>query len=124
MRFVPMLLAATAAGLTSAGAADAASVEVKDAVARVTVIPENRTDVKVEVVAANARLPLKVRSLGGRTLVDGDLDRRIRECRGSGERALLPVRSAGEVAGRDMPPVVIRPPRAGALATRGGGWGG
>ena len=53
MRIALMLLAAAAAALAAAGAASAASVEVKDAVARVTVIPENRTDVKVEFIAAN-----------------------------------------------------------------------
>ena len=52
MRRVLMIAAATAATL-AAGAASAASVEVRDAVARVTVIPENRTDIKVEVIQAN-----------------------------------------------------------------------
>ena len=37
-----------------AGAAQAASVEVKDAVARVTVVPEARSDIKVEVISPNA----------------------------------------------------------------------
>ena len=68
-----MLAATAAAALLAAGAASAASVEVKDAVARVTVIPENRTDIKVEVIQANPRLPLEVRTFAGRTIVDGGL---------------------------------------------------
>ena len=56
----------------------------KDAVARVTVIPEDRSDIKVEVTAPNAQLPLTVRSFGGKTIIDGDLHRRIRNCNGNG----------------------------------------
>jgi len=108
MRLTIALLAATAA-LSAAGAASAASVEVKDAVARVTVIPENRRDIKVEIIHPNARLPLEVRSRGDRVIVDGDLDRKIRSCRGKGRA--VEVRGVGSVGWRDMPQVVIRTPR-------------
>ena len=76
MRIALMSAVAAVAALT-AGAASAASVDVRDAVARVTVIPENRADIKVEFLSANPRLPLQVRTFGGKTIVDGDLDRRI-----------------------------------------------
>ena len=69
----------------------APSVEVKDAVARVTVIPENRADIKVEVIQANPQLPLEVRTFAGRTIVDGRLGRRIRDCHGSGENVSVRV---------------------------------
>ena len=46
---------------------------MKDAVDQVTVIPENRSDMKVEIIQANPRLPLEVRNFAGRTIVDGDL---------------------------------------------------
>lgn len=94
-----------------AGAAQAASVEIKDAVARVIVIPEDRSDVRVEVTAANPRLPLTIRTLGDRTVIDGDLERRIRDCHGRGERQRIKVRGVGEVAHADTPQVVIRTPR-------------
>lgn len=110
MRFSLMLPAAVAA-CAVAGAANAASVEIKDAVARVTVVPENRADVKVEFLTTNPRLPLQVRSFGGRTIVDGDLGRRIRNCRGSGQNVRVEVRGVGEIPWRDMPQVVIRTPR-------------
>ena len=112
MRFA-MLFTATAilaVGAASAAAA-AVSVEVKDAVARVTVIPEARSDVKVEFISSNPRLPVEVRSFGGKTIVDGDLGRRIRGCRGSKDNVRVEVRVVGEVAWRDMPQVVIRTPR-------------
>src|SRR5512143_2966080 len=95
-----LLMAVGGMVLGAAGAAQAASVQIKDAVARVTVIPENRADVRVEVLASNPRLPLKIRSLGGRTIVDGDLGRRIRDCRGSGENVRVQVRGVGEIGWR------------------------
>lgn len=116
-----MLLAAAAA--LSAGAAEAASVEIKDAVARVTVIPENRSDIKVEVVRANSRVPLEIRSLGGRTIVDGDLDRRIRNCRGSDGKAVVTVRGVGDIAWDEMPQLVIRTPRHVDLEAEGAVFG-
>jgi hypothetical protein len=108
---VQLILAVGAAAALAAGAAQAASVEVKDAVARVTVIPENRSDIKVEFVSTNPRLPLEVRSLGGRTIVDGRLGHRIRGCRGHADSVSVYVRDLGEVGWRDMPQVVIRTPR-------------
>lgn len=113
MRLSMALLAATAALTTTAaaGAANAAEVEIKDAVARVTVIPENRSDIKVEIISPNARLPLEVRTRGDQTIVDGDLDRKIRSCRGSGEGRSVEVRGVGDVAWREMPQIVIRTPR-------------
>ena len=78
MRLQTTLLAAVAAIFAAgfaAPSAQAATVEIEDAVARVTVVPENRKDIKVEVISANLRLPLKVRTMGDRTIIDGDLDR-------------------------------------------------
>jgi hypothetical protein len=107
-----LMLAATAAVTLAAGVAAAApSVEVKDAVARVTVIPENRADIKIDVIRANPQLPLEVRTFGGRTIVDGRLGRRVRDCHGSGENVSVRVRGLGDIAWRDMPQVVIHTPR-------------
>src|SRR5438445_9089906 len=111
MRIHLMLAAFAAVELAAGGAAAAPSVEVKDAVARVTVIPENRTDIKIDVIRANSQLPLEVRSFAGRTIVDGRLGRRIRGCRGSGENVSVRVRRVGDVGWREMPEVVIHTPR-------------
>src|SRR3954466_14138136 len=107
MRIPMILAAATATAALCAGAAQAASVEVKDAVARVTVIPENRSDIKVEFISSNPALPLEIRTFAGRTIVDGRLGRRIHECHGSGENVAVRVRGVGEVSWKDMPQVVI-----------------
>lgn len=107
-----LLTAVAAAGLTlAAGAAHAASVEVKDAVARVVVIPEARSDIKVEMLTTNPRLPITVRTQGDRTIVDGNLGRRIRSCHAEGGRVRVRVSNVGDVAYDDMPQIVIRTPR-------------
>ncbi|MCR5880776.1 DUF2807 domain-containing protein [Phenylobacterium sp. J367] len=122
MRLQLALFAAAAATL-AAGAAQAASVEIRDAVARVTVIPENRSDIKVEVVAANPRLPLEVRTLGDRTIIDGNLERRIRSCNGGGDNVRVTVREVGEVPYAQMPQVVIRTPRDVSIDAEGAVYG-
>lgn len=68
------ILAAGAAAL-AAGSASAATVEIKDAIARVIVVPEQRSDVKVEVSGAIGGLPaLQTRTgMDGRTIIDGGL---------------------------------------------------
>lgn len=101
MRLPTILLAAAATAL--AGSAQAASVELKDAVLRVTVVPEDRTDIKVEVVRPNAELPLVISTVGDRTVIDGGLRRRIRSCNGMGEKAHVRVRGAGDVDWEEMP---------------------
>lgn len=109
MRLSTILLAAAAA--LTASAAQAASVEVQDAVARVTVVPEDRTDIRVEVVTPNGRLPLSIRTLGDRTIIDGDLERKIHSCSGSGDRSSVEVRGVGRFSYAEMPQVVIHAPR-------------
>jgi len=104
------------AAMLSAGAfapsAQAATVDLEDAVARVIVVPEDRSDVKVEIIAPNAKLPLTVRTVGDRTVIDGGLRHSIRGCNGSGEKVRIRVRGVGEVPYADMPQIVIRTPRA------------
>jgi hypothetical protein len=114
MRLQTTLLAAVAATFAAgfvATNAQAATVEIEDAVARVTVVPENRSDIKIEVISPNAKLPLTVRIAGDRTILDGDLDRRIRNCRSSGERSQVHVRGVGDIGWAEMPRVVIHTPR-------------
>lgn len=120
-----LLTAIAATGLTffAAGAADAASVEIKDAVVRVTVIPEARSDIKVEILSRNASLPLEVRTRGDRTIIDGGLGRKIRSCNGVGGRAWASVQGVGRVAWADMPQVVIRTPKDAAIEAGGAVFG-
>jgi hypothetical protein len=120
-------LVAAATALTAAGAAGAAaaapSVEIRDAVARVTVVPEDRSDVKVEMLTKNTALPLEVRSEGSRTVIDGNLSHRIKDCRGRGDHPSAYVRGVGDVSYENMPQVVIHTPRAVILETNGAVYG-
>jgi putative autotransporter adhesin-like protein len=124
--------------LACAGAADAANrVEIKDAVARVTVIPENRPDVKVEFITTNGALPLKVRNHGDKLIVDGDLRRRIRGCHGGanwnieingrhseGSRPVsVQVRGVGRVDWKDIPQIVVRTPMTADIGASGAVFG-
>jgi hypothetical protein len=112
-------LLAAAAAIAAAGSASAASVEIRDAVARVTVIPEDRSDVKVEFLTTNADLPLVVRTAGGMTVIDGDLDHRINSCHGKRDSYAAHVRGVGRVSYENVPQVVIRTPRAVSVASNG-----
>jgi hypothetical protein len=113
---------AAAAALAGPGAAAPATpaFEIKDAIARVTVVPEARSDIWVEVVRSNPQLPLKVRKGMGRTVIDGDLNgARIRSCRGSGTAVVVRLAGVGDIAYADMPQVVVHTPRE-VDATAGG----
>lgn len=109
MRLHTVLMAAAAA--LTAGAAQAATVEIRDAAARVTVVPQDRPDIKVEVVRAHPNLPLKITVSGDRTIVDGDLRRRIRDCDDMDDHANVRVRDVGRVRYEDLPQLVIYTPR-------------
>ena len=118
-----LTLGVAAAALLGATAAQAASVEFKDAVARVVVIPEDRTDVKVEFLTTNPGLPLTVRAEGDKTIISGDLVRNaIRNCRTMNGETSVTVR--GKSYGWDaLPQVVVRVPMAARVAGGGAVYG-
>lgn len=101
-----------AGGLALAGAAAAApAVEINHAIARVTVSPEPRSDIKVDVLRSNPRLPIRVWSFLGRTYVDGGLaGARIRTCHGGAVQPSVYAVGVGEVGAEAMPQIVIRTP--------------
>lgn len=102
------IIAAAAIGAGSATAAPA--VEVRQAVARVTVLPEARSDVIVEVIRANRRLPLRISRDGDRVIVDGGLGMRLRGCGTVRGRPRAMVWGIGQVDLADMPQIVVHTP--------------
>lgn len=103
-------VAVAAFGIAGAAAA-APSVQFKNAVARVTVIPEARTDVKVEFVTTNASLPLTVETHGDRVVVEGGLKHgRVHGCRTVNGKTSISVRGVGNVDWDNIPQVVVRTP--------------
>jgi hypothetical protein len=105
-------LALMAAAVSAASAASAApGVKIKDAVARVVVIPENRSDVKVEFLTTNPSLPLTVRQNGDEVIVDGDLRmNKINGCNSRNGKIWVKVRGVGEVSYDNFPQVAVRVP--------------
>lgn len=120
-RIIAAVTAVAAFG--AAGAASAASVELRDAVARVTVIPEERPDVKVEFLSRNPKLPLEVRTMGGLTVIDGGLRHRIHDCNHHGNRPSASIWGVGHVEGDEIPQVVVRTPRAVSVSANGAVFG-
>ena len=123
MRLVLATLTALAASFAAAYVQAAPSVEIRDAVARVIVSPEPRSDIRVEVVRANPRLPIHIWSFADHTFVDGGLLYRIRDC---GERNGAPrvtVAGVGDVEADAMPQIVIHTPMDARVAASGAVWG-
>ena len=98
--------------LAGAETAAAADVEIDHAVARVTIIPETRTDVAVTIVRTNSHYPIHVSREGGGVRVSGDLHWNGGNCHGSGDRAWVSVWGRPDAHFEDMPQIVIRTPRA------------
>ena len=111
MRRAAIIAFASLVGTGLAGAAQADSaVEIRDAAARVTVIPEARSDVKVQVVVINRALPLTVRSEVDHTIVEGHLRHRIGGCTTMFGKTMVHVRGIGEVPYDSLPQIVVRTP--------------
>ena len=118
MRRSIALVAATVV-LATAGAASAATVEIRDAVARVTVIPEDRSDVKVEFLTTNRDLPLTVRMMGADAIIDGGFDHRITGCHPRHENSAASVRGLGRIKYEEVPQVVVCTPRVVVVRANG-----
>ena len=120
-----LLLLASAAVLGFAGAASAdPSVKFKDAVARVEVIPEARSDVKVEFLTTNQSLPLQIRQNGNNVIVDGGLKmNRINGCNTVMGKTVVHVRGVGDVKWEDIPQVVVRVPMNAEVGAAGAVFG-
>jgi hypothetical protein len=97
--------------LLAAGAASAApGVEIENAAAVVTIIPENRADVSVAMAQTNRRLPITVTRTGDLTRIEGNLRFRSANChRGVGGQRVWAF-GVGDFARKDLPVVVIRTP--------------
>lgn len=128
-----LMIAAGALGLIAVAApASAADVEIRNALARVVVIPEDRTDVAVEIESGRADLPRPtVRRRGNEVRIDGELGRNaFRNCtdetanaRQPGEGASVEVRNRGRINLSDAPLIVLRTPREVDVSASGATYG-
>ena len=99
-----------------AGGAQAASVEIKNAVARVTVIPEARSDISVAVVRDDPHHPLKISVWpDGRTVVEGGYFggfwSGVAACNSHGGRPFVRVFGADALNYDNMAQIVVRTPQ-------------
>jgi hypothetical protein len=123
MRLAIALVAAATTLVISGAAAAAPSVEIKDAVARVTVVPEDRSDVKVEMITTNGSLPIEVRTVGSQTVISGNLAHRISDCHTRGDHPSAWVRGVGEISFENMPQIVVHTPKTVIVETGGAVYG-
>ena len=114
---------AIGAALTAGVAQAAPSVDIRHAVARVTIVPEARSDVAVFVTRTNARLPLRVTREGDTVVVDGGLGWRNINCHSFFGRPGALVWGIGNIAYDDMPQVVVRMPLHAAAGASGAVFG-
>ena len=103
-------LAASAAVLGVGGGASAAEVVIHDAAMRVTVIPEARSDVTVEVVRNNPHFRIGVTRLGNDVWINGGKGFRGLNCRSLFGRRGVWVWGAGFIPYEALPQLVVRTP--------------
>ena len=76
---------------------------------RLVVVPERRKDIKVIVLATRASLPIRVRRLGARMTITGDVVRKVHGC-GPAARPQVAIWGHGVTAYAALPLVVVRTP--------------
>lgn len=131
---VSIMFAAAAGAVLFGGVANAQNVRVENAIARVVYIPENRSDVDVEIQSGTANLPpLDIRRSQGVVTIDGNINRNARRvrtlnCQGGGnseppsrpgEGAYASVPGISRVSLMDAPLIIIRGPRDANIGTNG-----
>jgi len=97
----------------------ASAVILRDAVAVLRIVPEDRADVAVTITGGTKLPALKVGVAGDELVLDGELDRRIRDCRTMNGRLSVGVSNLGRVDQSAMPIITIRTPRDVLVATDG-----
>jgi len=131
--YLALALGAVTASTVLASVAQAQEVEIENAVARVVVIPEDRSDIQVTVDQGAAGLPaIQVSRRGQNVRIDGGLRRRIGSCHGTGavmDPTRMPpgvrvvVRDHGDVEMAQAPLIVIRTPMDVRVDSSGAVWG-
>ena len=115
---------ALAGAMTLASAASAApSVDIRYAAARVTVIPEARSDVQVFVAKGNSQLPLTVTRQGEQTVIEGNLHMRPTGCHGAFGKQQVFIFGIGNFAVDALPQVVIHVPMDAHVSAGEAVWG-
>ena len=105
------LVAAVCGGLALAGPGVAGpSLEIRGAAARVVVIPEARADIQVLLTKTSSKLPIRVRSFGQTTFVQGDIAHRAHGCHSLFGHRGVAVWGRGTIPYEDLPSLIVRTP--------------
>lgn len=132
MRAILILGVAAAALAATATTASAAPIaQIRNAAARVVVLPENRPDVKFEFITVNASLPIELRTEGDKVIADGGLKHRINGCNSFGwskddndhRNVTVHIRGIGKVSYENLPQLVVHVPMDARVETSGAVWG-
>jgi hypothetical protein len=116
-------LVASGALIAATGAAGEPRLAISQAVARVTIVPENRQDISVSIIRANPRFPLSVMRFGDAVMVKGNLGGRSANCNGAFGHRRVEVFGLGSVTDDDMPQVVVHTPMKVTLKADGAVFG-
>ncbi len=94
----------------AAEAAAAPSLEIRNAAARVVVIPEARSRIAVTLIHANAQLPVRITRAGDKVIVRGDVGHQVHGCPAPAGGRVVQIRGRGPFALNDLPRLVVRTP--------------
>jgi hypothetical protein len=134
MRAILILGAAAVALSATATSASASPIaQIRNAAARVVVMPDNRPDVKFEFITVNASLPIELRTEGDKVIADGGLKHRIHGCNsisfgfnGKGDdhrNTTVRISGIGKVSYENLPQLVVHVPMDARVETSGAVWG-
>jgi hypothetical protein len=134
MRAILILGAAAAALVGTATSASASPIaQIRNAAARVVVLPENRSDVKFEFLTVNQSLPIELRTEGDKVIADGGLKHRIHGCNSINfgwngndndhRNVTVHISGVGKVSYDNLPQLVVHVPLDARVETSGAVWG-
>jgi hypothetical protein len=95
---------------SASAALSAPTIDIRGVAARVTIIPEARSDIGVTIAHADARLPIRENRLGDHTYLTGDVSRQVHGCSVVGGHQVVSIWGRGDIPYDQLPQLVIRTP--------------
>lgn len=113
-------LSVAAAAMITAGAAQAATLEIEHAAVRITVIPEARADVVVQQVRGSSKAPITIARRGADAVVTGRLEKSVRGCDNDDNRPSVQLSGFRRLHHDEMAEIVVRTPLDARINIKGG----
>jgi hypothetical protein len=105
-----LMIVGVAVALVAGPAQAELQVLIRGAAARVAVVPQARRDIQVVVLQANSHLPLRIRRMGSRVEILGDVSRQVHNCGAQATPNTISVRGRGLIPMSALPRLVIFTP--------------